>query len=670
MNIQLVSPAPWLLPLAFFSLALAGGWLILRSIAPTRRITRWALSLLAGLMVALTTGYVLGAVGGLNRLHVGLLWVWLACAVLWQAGSAGRRSLLYFALVSALGAWLLARGPEHGPWLAGGWDPGVYANEGACAARTGTFNPAPVSFYQQLGSDHFRHLTTDERTHRDVFPGIPAHINEGSIYLQFPRLTSVAFAVVHLMGGSAAGWRTPLLLAALAVWMWWAVAAGLFSSRWAALTAGLLLATHPLLLYHAHTPASELLELVLVAGLLLLHRAPVGMGRTVGMAWLLAAASANRTSFVLFGALFLLLLAALELARPDRQRVLFEHALLVVALAVGAASHHVVTPVAVAKLQHVLPRLEWTSCVLALAALLVDVGAGGSVLRQRLVTCLPAAVRWSVAVGIGALTWWSFRAEPAQAERLAATATYFGPAMLALAGAGLFLVVWRGVDEAVRLPLLWTLAVTLIVVRNPHVAELYPWATKRFLAFSLPLAAVGAAVLVQSVSRASRVVRWPVLALTAVVVFMQLPRGLAAWRAASYDGMPAHLAEVAAHLTGADGVVADHFLWATPLALTWGCPVVNGETLWREPEAESTRAVWDRLRALRDQGREILVLTSTEVGPEVWGSNAPTLYLRWSGPPVHYRETLQHRSGREFTTREKQRVFRVYGLSPEAGHGG
>ncbi len=670
MNTVLDPPAPWLLLAAFFSMALAGGWLIFRSIAPPRRITRWALSLLAGLMIALTTGYVLGAVGGLNRLHVGLLWALLACAVIWQAGSAGRRSLLAFALVAAVCAWMLARGPEHGPWLAGGWDPGVYANEGACAARTGTFNPAPVPFYQQLGSDHFQYLTTDERTHRDVFPGIPVHVNEGAYYLQFPRLTPVAFAVIHLMGGPAAGWRTPLLLAALAALVWWAVAAGLFSSRRAALTAGLILVTHPLLLYHAHTPASELLELVLVGGLLLLRTTPDGMSRTVGTAWLLTAAAANRTSFALFGALFLLLLAVLELSRPDRRRVLFEHALLVVALAVGAASHHVVTPVAVAKLQHVLPRLEWTSCVLALFALLVDVAAGWPAVRQRLVALLPAIVRWSVVVGFGALVWLAFRAEPELAKRLDATAAYFGPALLALAGAGVLLAVWRGVDEPVRLPLLWTLAVTLIVARNPHVAELYPWATKRFLPFSLPLVAVGAAVLVQSAACAGRVVRWSVLALTAAVIFMQLPRGLSAWRAASYDGMPAQLAEVAAQLTGADGVMADHFLWGAPLALTWGCPVVNGEKLWREPEAAATRGVWDRVRALRDQGREILVLTSTDDGPEVWGSNAPPMYLRWSGPPVRYRETLQHRSGREFATREKQRIFRIYTLSPEAGHGG
>ena len=99
-----------------------------------------------------------------------------------------------------------------------------------------------------------------------------------------------------------------------------------------------------------------------------------------------------------------------------------------------------------------------------------------------------------------------------------------------------------------------------------------------------------------------------------------------------------------------------------------GLPVINGETLWRDPEAASTSAVWQRVQELAAAGQRIRVLSSVGGGPEQWGTNAPALRLVWAGPPLQYRETAHHHAARGFATRVKERAFRVYEVLPKDGH--
>lgn len=632
---------------------------------------RAAWAALIALLVVLLFGYVLACAGHFTR---GLCW---CCALAGGAALAysglrliDRRSLGW-ALLTAWLVGLLLLWPQRGAWLAGGWDPGIYANEGAAVARGGTFSPAPVPFYQQLGPDVLRTLSADQRTFRELFPGVPLDSERGAITLQFPRLTSVVFAVSHAVGGGASGWRTPLLLGALAWLVWAAVAQAGGATRIAGWTGALVLLLQPVFLYHTHTPSSELLELALVGGLCLAPWwGPTSRIRTGLTALLLLAAAANRTSFALFGAVYLVLLALVDAARPERRAVWLEHVILVVALAAGAACHHLFTPVAVLKLTHVLPGLERTAGALLGLVLLVD-GVTSWPRGQRVVRAV-AGPALRGALGLGVLLLLGLAAWPGtdSAAHARVMLSYFGGPVVGLAMLGVVLVALFGADARRLLPLLWCLVVTLVVVRHQHVADLYPWATKRYLAFTVPLLALGCAALVQAFPRTPRGTRgWPVLAV-AVACGLNFPRSLEAWRATSYDGMPAVLQRVAAQLSGVDGVVADHFLWATPLALTWGCPVVNGEALVREPSSAATHVVWQRLTELAQSGQRICILTTTDVGPAKWGTAAPPMTLVWTSGPVIYRETFHHRSARGFSTVEKHREFRLYELTPGRSHDG
>jgi hypothetical protein len=89
---------------------------------------------------------------------------------------------------------------------------------------------------------------------------------------------------------------------------------------------------------------------------------------------------------------------------------------------------------------------------------------------------------------------------------------------------------------------------------------------------------------------------------------------------------------------------------------------------WRQPNAATTRAVWQRVRELAAAGQHLRVLSSVGGGPEQWGTNAPMLRLVWAAPPLRYRETAHHHAARGFATREKERAFRVYEVLAGDGH--
>ena len=632
---------------------------------------RFAWSVLIALLVILFFGYVFSCTGHFTRRLCWWSVLALGAAILvWRPGPV-RRNRGGFVLLAAWLIALLLLWPQRGAWLAGGWDPGIYANEGAAVARGGTFQPAPVPFYQQLGPDLLRTLTVDQRTYRELFPGVPVDLERGAYQLQFPRLTSVWFAVQHAVGGAASGWPGPLLLAALAWLVWAAVAQAGATARTAGWTGAAVLLLQPVFLYHTHTPSSELLELALVGGLCLAPWWGASFRlRGALTALLLLAGAANRTSFALFGALYLVLLALVDASRVDRPRVILERIGLIAALAAGAAAHHVFTPVAVLKLAHVLPGLERTAAWLAGLALAVDVGAGWWHGARRHPVLIERVLRWSLGLGVLLLLGLVLSPGSESAARAPLVSFYLFAPLVALALLGLGLTAWRGADARRLLPLVWCLAATLVVVRHPHVADLYPWATKRYLAFAVPLLALGGAALIQAAADARLGVRvLPVLAVGTALAF-QFPRSVDAWRATSYDGLPAVLQQVATQVKSADGVVADHFLWATPLALAWGCPVVNGEALIRDPESEATRAVWRRLTDLAASGQRICLLTTTDVGPAKWGPAAPTLTLTWDSGPVSYRETFHHRSARGFSTVQKTRIFRIYELTPGSARDG
>lgn len=628
--------------------------------------------LVAGLLAAahrFRPGWMLGAMllvtlaglilGGLQRAPV------LARRL--RLGAPG--GLLFMALLAAV---LLP--PRRGEWIAGGWDPGVYVNTGVAAARQGGFGDWPLAGWTGLSAGEMelfaRRLSPD---YAEWFPGAPvAPVDRACRPYFFPATPLLVGTAFHA-GGLRAATRAGMLAGVLAAPVFLLLARGLFG-RWpAAGLATLLLALHPLFLYHLHTPVSEMLELfaVVAAGWLLLLRRD-SPGALWPLAGMLLLGVLNRISFAAPAALFVLAVVVLDRGRPDRRRAALEHGLLLAAIIAGVVVDLAFSGM-VPRLRHVLPLL------LGLTAALLGAAALADAMPARRPRPLSRRLAWaaSIALGLAGLALLGYWANPSAGPAgvfgsavgtVRRMLPFLGWAMAGFAGLGLLAVVLDRravpVGPAALGFGLCLLAACLALLPGKWIAELYPWATRRFLACGLPLLALLAtyAVLWLRARLGGRrfLAQTVLVAALAGLIGSQWPQRLAAWRCTEYDGLSAALAKTAAQIAPGDIVVADHFAWAMPLAMIYGRRVVNGSGLWERPEPgcrEKLAALADRLSG---QERRLRFLTSTPRGMEVWGPAAPAAVETWRGEPVALDTVIHSPRAASFAVRPSLREFRLH----------
>ncbi len=267
--------------------------------------------------------------------------------------------------------------PGRGSWIKGGWDPGVYLNQGIHVAKTGTFHPEPATspLTRLPPSDH-EFFTRGEGDYVECFPGCPVDPNDGSLQTYFFRLMPAMVSILYRSGGLRAASGVNDFVGLLAAFIF--LSALLHCCRRSGLsflaTAALLI--QPVWLYHLHVPLPEMLQLLLVSGLLLM--VPDRSENIFSMAVvcvLLFAAVLNRVSFVVFGSAFLVALAWLDLQRADRIVVIMERFFQILALAIAADFDIRVTAVSVLRLSYIVPRSMAVASVLLAVAVLLDLFA-------------------------------------------------------------------------------------------------------------------------------------------------------------------------------------------------------------------------------------------------------------------------------------------------------
>jgi hypothetical protein len=192
---------------------------------------------------------------------------------------------------------------------------------------------------------------------------------------------------------------------------------------------------------------------------------------------------------------------------------------------------------------------------------------------------------------------------------------------------------------------------------NKHVADLYPWATKRFLS-SLPLAmALGAASVYRLAEKRGVVRRAFALGVLVLAVGWNARQMAHAWSRVEYKGLHKILTALADEIGPRDIVVADHFLWATPLTLSLDRPVLNGEPLWQNPTADHIQRANALLSQWRAEGRRVLLLTSTDGGPGLFPGPIGQGVAIMEPVSYPYRVIAHHRSSRGFWARDEEAQF-------------
>jgi hypothetical protein len=641
-----------------------------------------AVALSAGIVICATVTMVLGATGCCGghaawRIVLGL--VSLAGIVAGvMADTALFKEYLRRALpltgVFAVACTAVLLWPARGEWLLGGWDPGIYINEGAALSRTGTLRPDDDFFHRHFSEEEQAAFTRTGANRTERFPAVVVDAEHRAITYQFFRLTPALTGFLHRIGGLPAAFRLNTIVGILVALTFFAMMRQNGSPAHAAFGT-LFLLTQPIWVYHLHTPVSEMLQLLMAVALcLVLPWRRERAGGIIALALLLFCLMLNRFSFLPFAAVFIAAVAWLDLERPDRGRVLIERAAQIGAVIAGGLVDRVVAPVSIVGWD-ILPTLVRVAGLGCAAALCLDAAALSPLVRARC-RSLPPWTRWVAAAATLAALGYMYYAgghnpKTPDSDNLYRLVPYLGalPALLAVAGGTLFLCRRDDAARPLGVYLLFLLAVSAAVLIRKCAADLYPWTTRRYLAFTVPAVAILAAwPMTWLWEREQHRVPCRVAALLGLLAVMGLQAKPVwhAWSRTEFNGITPVLAAAAGRIDDADIVVADHPWWGTPMLLTHGKQMLNGRHFYRREDEGTMQTGLAALARLHREGKCIRFLTSTEEGLGVYPDEVSPVTLDWSSDRIALEEISHHPRGNGFQTRHRQLVFRLYTWHPDA----
>lgn len=549
---------------------------------------------------------------------------------------------------------------DRGTWVLGGWDPGVYVNQGIALAESGTFTPDDSLFHEVM-VPHEQHLFTRNVSSRvERFPGVLVHDQDKSFAFEFFRATPAYFGLTMRWGGIEGIHRANLLLALLILPMFWSLAARLLSPIQASFGT-LLLALQPIFIHHSHFPASEMLHLLCVTGLLYAFTLRTSGGLISRLHLLfLGCAMLNRFSFMPFAGLFIATAAWADLERTDRSRVFRERTAQISIVILAAMADLVLAPASIAGWD-VLPLLILVTVVTTAAALILDATAGLGWVRRIRTTPLPVAVRCgTMALLTLALlaSWWIGRQQVGGREidnvyQLQAF-TGWAPPLLALVGLALLWLGTTRVRAETVTAACWLGGITCLLLIDKNIVDWYPWATRRHLAYTLPVIALFAGVVpgrLWTLNRSAVTGRIAAVLLLLVVTASLGRQSLRAWSETDYHDVDQIVHKVADQLSPRDIVIADSPQWGTPLALWQNKSVLDGKRIWSKKENSNVmRKFQTLLQRWQRLGYRTLFLTTTSSGPSIYGLSAESFTPVWQHEPtrVELTEIIQHPKARVY----------------------
>lgn len=631
-----------------------------------------------GLWTVTLDWVVWGALSGLGILWVGLRrfrWRWTLS-----------RGLAAVALVWLVGSVPLLWAPRS-EWLAGGWDPGIYQNNAIAVARDGGLGGRTDSIYSLMTEDEMRLFIRSDVYYHEVFPGVPIRLEDGSLPLYFFHLTPLCGAWFFRMGGLALLTRMPAILALWGLFPALALFGGLGLCgwrRWVPLGFWLL---SPLWWYQQAIPTTEMLYLLLLlsGGLLYLDALRRRAFLPLGTLAVLFAATTNHLNVAVYAGVLLLVVAGAEAQAGlpgRRRRMLSCFAAIGLAILWDLKWAHI-TILRLEEKDHALRIIPPLYGLLACGSLALAWRPAPARLRLwawrglRIVMPLLAGGILIVALGMSVeplrpVIMKAAGRLPLVAgilETLLRLIPFHGGLGVALAAVGMG---WMALDRSSvhgqwRVLTLALGLVCLLLLVEPGIAALYPWALRRFMVFTVPLLALTQAYAVVRLLEGAGVSRstwwrWGVLAFALVAAIEGARISRAAARVGDYPGLGSVLATLEAGLRPDDVIVADDPRWGTPLLLAGGHDVISGRQIWQSKDRDHLRRCMEALQRLqRETGRRFLWLTCTEdkraIYPTVPGGPDEALM---EATPFAY-QTVNHSSrASTYEVQPIKQVFRLY----------
>jgi hypothetical protein len=686
--LRMLLVCPLLITLRLFVVGIALSWFLPRPLSLSespwcQRLIPGARALLVGVLISAFLVFGLGQFGLYRSAALegmllgGLSLAGIVPALLLHRGRFWQycKNCAPVAALSLCGISAIMSLPERDEWALGGWDPGVYISEGVALAQQGTFYPEDPLLFEQFNDAEKAVFTRTGSGRTERFPGVVLDFERQSLSYEFFRLYPAMIASFYRCGGITAAMRGNSILGLFVCFLFLAMLLE-YVDKPHAIVATVILMTQPLWLYHAHTPVSEMLHLFLMlgAGLILPYRAR-GLSARILFAILLLALTLNRFSFLPFAGILIVGVAWSDLDREDRGNVVIERLLQFAAVIVGAWIDLKVAPASLRGWSHsVLSRVLSVAGGGALVAVAVDL-LGVNVQSRRFFAVNPRWARlafgWSfVGVVLVLYGYGLWGHGDSESDNLCRLVPYLGYVTLGVALCGGLLLVHRDrtISRVFGCYLVALLGMLLIVLLKKWAVDLYPWATRRYLASAVPLVAILAAYPVAKLwqsPRFSKICKVAAVVLLLVIVGSNAKRSWHAWSRVETHGVLATLDKIVEQVEADDIIIVDDPAWGMPLRLIYGVEVLNGKHMWRRKDAEKMQVGLDALTRLHAAGKRIRFLTTTRtLGLDIYPVPITPVTLDWMSNESVLEEIEHGSQSDDFYVREKRNVLRLYTWTP------
>ena len=207
------------------------------------------------------------------------------------------------------------------------------------------------------------------------------------------------------------------------------------------------------------------------------------------------------------------------------------------------------------------------------------------------------------------------------ADNLIRIIPYIGivPLVLAMIGAFWEFLFPSVTKKSLRVFIFILFGTSCVFLWKKEVADIYPWATRRYLDFTVPLTVISSAILCEKwrVSNFKITKIFIVIGIFSTIHLMAKPC-YHAFQRTEYRGLSQVMNKIASIITVDDVVVADHPLWGTPLSLIYGRTVLDGRHFYRRKDKTSMETGLAALRKLAKDGKRIYFLTSSSGGLKIY----------------------------------------------------
>jgi hypothetical protein len=532
-------------------------------------------------------------------------------------------------------------------WILGGWDPGVYTNQGVSVANNNGFTP-PISFSDdELTHDQLLMISKvpDEMSnsgvenYRELLPGVRIDTKTGDISNLFLRNFSNFISILIKWGSVELGFKANLFAGILFILIFSVLCYRKFGYFFA-ISCCSVLSLHSLFLYHIKLPTTEVLQMTLFFGFVLLNSWKTNLFTSIISGMIFFCAVANRASFIGLGSIYLFFVCLSKTVTDEKlkDRYVFL-GLTILGLSSGLIYDIVLCPDTIVKLHYVFSKLLFVSIISIAASLVVTYFADMfKPFVEKLLSYLDnKKVRYGLACSLMLLTlafilWFYFTSDYLH-NQIRMLVSYFGIAATIFAFAGLFFMLFDIKNLYAKLTVVFLILVSVVTFANQYVANLYPWAARRYVTYTLPLLIMASIYFPYVLWRTKKVgLRAVSIILILIICVPQLKTTKQVFMGTEYRGIYAKLSELNKVIDSDKAlIIVDDHRFATPLIYTYGHKAVDNRVITSSiVDEEGIKKYYDLLKTWQGHGNTLYFLKTTLVSVDSYVPFECSLSNVWS----------------------------------------